>query len=79
MLDPDTLLLIGGLVLVIIGVIGGGLKVKEIAVPKIGKVAQVIAVLIGLCLVLMSFWDLGEPEYPEDETEEFVEEADSFE
>lgn len=75
MLDPETLLLIAGLALVIVSVIGGGFQVKEISVPKIGRMARVIAVLLGMLLVLMSVRSIEEPDdfvYEEDSTEESV-------
>lgn len=52
--EPQMLLLLAGLALVIVGIIGGGLKVKEISVPQIGKIARTAALVIGIVLVLMS-------------------------
>ena len=54
--DVTTLLvLIGGLLLVV-GLVGGGMEIKEIRVPRLHLVARVFCVVIGLGLMGASFY-----------------------
>ncbi|MFQ5674851.1 MAG: hypothetical protein ACE5G1_03055 [bacterium] len=60
MFETQTLLLVAGLALVIVGIVGGGLKVKEISVPTMGKIARLTALIVGIVLVLMGILENGD-------------------
>ena len=51
--ESPTLLIAAGIILVIVGIIGGGLKVKEISIPAMGKFARTAGLLIGMMLVIL--------------------------
>jgi len=51
--SSETLIVVAGLALIVIGLVGGGLKVKEITIPPIGKVARTAALLIGFVLMMI--------------------------
>lgn len=51
MFEVHTLLLILGGALVLLGVIGGGLVIREVSIPKIPNSTRVFAVLIGIALL----------------------------
>ena len=59
--DSPTLVIIAGLLLIIIGIIGGGLKIKEISVPTIGKIARTGAFVVGFVLLIFGMV-MHEPE-----------------
>jgi hypothetical protein len=50
--ESPTLLIIAGLVLIIVGIIVGRLKIEEISVPNIGKIARSGALIFGLFLLV---------------------------
>ena len=54
MLETATILVILGAILLIVGLIGGGLEVKEIRIPKVHTFPRVLATIIGLGLIIGS-------------------------
>jgi hypothetical protein len=83
--DSPTLLIAAGIILVIVGVIGGGLKVKEISIPAMGKFARTAGLLIGMMLVVLGMAmeepatdDHHEDDHTDDQ-EQYDEDYDSHE
>jgi uncharacterized FlaG/YvyC family protein len=44
-----------GSILFSIGMFGGGFQIKELSVPKVGRISRFIATLLGLFFILMGF------------------------
>jgi hypothetical protein len=55
-----TIVFFVGLALMILAVLGGGLEVKEVKIPSMGRIARAVTFGIGLALLGLS---LAEPEY----------------
>ncbi len=51
--ETPTLLIVAGLILVLVGIIGGGLKVKEISIPAMGTFARTAGLVVGLVLLVL--------------------------
>jgi hypothetical protein len=54
-LDLHTLSFLFGALLIAVAVLGGGLEVKEIKVPKVGSVARLLSAIVGIFFVLIGF------------------------
>src|SRR5262245_19458819 len=47
-MGPDTIVLIVGAVLVVTGVLGGGIELRELKIPTVRAPTRILAVLVGL-------------------------------
>lgn len=54
-MTTEILAFIFGCILVLIGIIGGGLEVKELKVPIVGWPTRVIAIIVGIIFVGLGF------------------------
>lgn len=66
-MDSTALLVFFGGVLVVAGLVGGGLEIKEARIPKLNGLARVLCVLVGIGLIATSAYldygpALGEPD-----------------
>jgi hypothetical protein len=43
-----------GLALIVVAILGGGIKIKEVEIPQLGTVPRVASFFLGLCLVVLS-------------------------
>lgn len=54
-LDLHTLSFLFGALLIAVAVLGGGLEVKEIKVPQVGRLARLLSAIVGIFFVLIGF------------------------
>ncbi len=47
----ENLLILIGAVLVLTGIVGGGLKIKEVSIPRISGTARVLAMITGMAFI----------------------------
>lgn len=74
MLTPSVIALIFGCILILVGLTGGGLEVKELKVPKIDLYPRIFAIIVGIVFIFLGNRFLGinqapapgsEPQAPE--------------
>lgn len=67
-MNPELLLLAVGALLLVTGLLGGGFELRELKIPKVGRVARVLATGAGvLCIVLgIGMTSVAEPTPPPD-------------
>jgi len=51
-----VVLAIAGVVSLLVGVLGGGIKAKEIEIPTVPPIARVISSVLGLILIGFAIW-----------------------
>jgi len=54
-----SITLIAGLALVIVGLVGGGIEVKEVKVPQLPIIPRAASILVGVVLIGLVFFDPG--------------------
>lgn len=59
--DPNTIFLITGLAFIFLGIIGGGLRIKEISIPRLNKYARITGVIVGAILIGLSRFSTMDP------------------
>lgn len=59
-MEKSTLVLLIGITFVFLGIFGGGFKIKEIVVPKIGNISRTLGALFGIGLIVGSSVMSGE-------------------
>lgn len=59
--DHNTIFLICGIAFIFLGIIGGGLKIKEISIPKLNNFARVAGIVVGVALIGLSQFAIKDP------------------
>ena len=49
----ETLSFIAGILLLFVALIGGGFKIKEIEVPKVGSIFRILSAIVGIVLLIL--------------------------
>src|SRR5580700_8006962 len=52
-----SLTFLAGLALIIIGIFGGGIEVKEVKIPTLPTVPRITSIVVGCLLVGLYFWN----------------------
>jgi uncharacterized protein YecT (DUF1311 family) len=57
MFTPASMTLIAGLALIVVGLIGGGIQIKELTIPPLPMIPRLASFLIGCILTALVFFD----------------------
>lgn len=58
-MEIQTISFIVGVILIVVGIFGGGIEIKEIKIPRVGRFARTMSSLIGMLFIVLGLWAGG--------------------
>jgi len=55
-MELDTIAFVFGAILLVVGIWGGGIEIKELKIPRVGGMARSLSLLIGIIFIFIGLW-----------------------